>query len=455
MVPIDAAIKAGPRIIGACPSTVPNVLARRLYSLLWIVFLPLILARLWWKGRREPAYRRHLDERLARFDTTPPGPCLWIHAVSVGETRAAQPLIKALRARYPDVPLLLTHMTPTGRATAAELYTRDDPAVTSIYLPYDLPWLQRRFLAHYRPLAGAVMETEVWPNLVGACVHAKCPLMLVNARLSERSAKRYQRLGQLAEATFAGFELIAAQAAADAARLSALGGRGVRVTGNIKFDNHPSQALIDLGRRFRQITGDRAVVLAASTREDEEAPLLAAATALIDAGSLFVIVPRHPQRFDDVTRMAKARGWRVGRRSHSDGPAPSDQIWIGDSMGEMTAYFTLADVTLMGGTWQPLGGQNFIECCAVGTPVLLGPSTFNFAEAAAQALATGAARACADPAEAMAVAGALLANPSEREHMGAAGREFAQTHGGATERTLAHMTPIIDAARSRRANSAR
>lgn len=423
---------------------VSPVFSRAVYSALWILALPFVVARLWWKGRHQAGYRRHLNERFGHYDLRLKPGCIWIHAVSVGETRAAQPLVKSLRQCYPQRDILLTHMTPTGRETSAELYTASDEQVHAVYLPYDLTWLQSRFLAHFRPALGLVMETEVWPNLVAASQRSKVPLLLVNGRLSARSFRRYLRAGKIAKDTFAHLTMIAAQADADAQRFRDLGASAVTVTGNIKFDNHPDPRLIELGRSFRAACSGRPVVLAASTRDGEEAELLAAAAHLIAEGALLVLVPRHPQRFDEVAQLAHKVGYQVGRRSQTPSPASNDQVWIGDSMGEMTAYFAMADVTLMGGTWLPFGGQNFIECCAVGTPVLLGPHTYNFAEAARHALATGAARQYTDCREAFAAAQALCRNDSERQKIGQAGIDFARQHGGATARTVAMLASYIE-----------
>ena len=426
-------------------------LAATLYTGVWALSLPLVMARLWWKGRKQPEYRHHLGERFGRYPGGALDASLWLHAVSVGETRAAAPLVRALRQHYPALPLIITHMTPTGRATGEALYGTNDPMIRSVYLPYDLRRLHHRFLAHFRPLCGTIMETEVWPNLLAQCEAQGVATALVNARLSARSAKRYDTMGAMSRAAFGRFTRIGAQSDADAARIRSLGAHSVCVTGNIKFDNHPDTSQVALGQSFRRGIGQRKVVLAASTREGEEAPLLEAAASLISAGALLVIVPRHPQRFDDVARLAEQAGYRVGRRSRSAGPGADDQIWIGDSMGEMTAYYALADLTLMGGTWLPLGGQNFIECCAVGTPVLLGPSVFNFAQAAEQALACGAGRQCADLTEATALAASLLDNTDALARMGTAGQSFAAAHGGATDRTMVLLTPLIDKALAGRA----
>ncbi len=412
--------------------------------------MPLVVARLWWKGRRQPEYRQHVGERFGRYAVEPSSPCVWIHAVSVGETRAAQPLVTALLAHEPALQVVLTHMTPTGRATAEALYAEHGPRVRSVYLPYDLPWLQRRFLDRFRPVAGVVMETEVWPNLVAACRQRAIPLSLVNGRLSARSLARYLRIEGLAREAFAGFEVVAAQTPADAQRFAALGVTRLEVTGNIKFDIAPDAALRKRGETFRDAIGSRKVVLAASTREGEEALIVAAARPLIDRGVLLVIVPRHPQRFDAVAEHIRAAGLRMHRRSESEAPHDDDEVWLGDSMGEMTAYYALADVALMGGTWLPFGGQNLIECCASGTPVLLGPHTFNFSDASEQAIDAGGALRCDDVDAAVREAGALLEDDARRDEMGRAGEAFATKHGGATARTMALVGPLLDAGGERK-----
>ena len=421
------------------------MLTRPIYTTLWTLALPLVVARLWWKGRRQPEYRQHVAERFGRYAIKPPSPCVWIHAVSVGETRAAQPLVKALLDHDPALSVILTHMTPTGRATAEALYAEHACRVSSVYLPYDIPWLQRRFLDHFRPRVGIVMETEVWPNLVAACQRRGIPLALVNGRLSARSLARYRRIERLARDAFSGFKIVAAQTPADAQRFAELGVTRLEVTGNIKFDIAPDAALQARGEAFRQAIGPRKVVLAASTREGEEALILAAAGNLIDSDALLVIVPRHPQRFDAVASLIREMGLRVSRRSETPGPQTSDQVWLGDSMGEMTAYYTLADVALMGGTWLPFGGQNLIECCASGTPVLLGPHTYNFSDASEQAIEAGGAMRCADVDAAMRGAGVLLEDDARRIEMGRAAEAFARKHGGATARTMALFEPLLDA----------
>lgn len=417
------------------------MLSRLPYTLLWIAALPFVMLRLAWRARRQPAYLKHLGERLGRYGPRAPGRVIWLHAVSVGETRAAEPLVRALLARWPEHSLVLTHMTPTGRATSKALFG-DDARVLRVYLPYDIGWLAQRFLHHFRPDFGVIMETELWPNLLAACRRRQIPVMLANARLSERSARRYARLPALTGLTMGALSALGAQTAADAQRLTALGARRVTVTGNIKFDVAPAPAALALGEAFRARIGERPVLLAASTREGEEAPLLDAFARSAPPSALLMLVPRHPQRFDEVAGLVRARGLALQRRSDEAPVAAHTRVWLGDSMGEMFAYYSAADVALIGGSWLPFGGQNLIEACAVGTPVLVGPHTFNFSEVAERAIEAGAARRAADIDTGVAAALALLGDDARRTAMAAAGRAFADGDRGATARTVAILEEL-------------
>ena len=442
---------------------------RLLYTLLLWLALPLVLLRLAWRGRRQPEYLQQVGERFGRYaspsgerDTgrfqarhsgpsqarhsdpsharhsgaVPGQPWLWLHAVSVGETRAAQPLVAALLQAYPDHALLLTCMTPTGRAAAQEVYAHYGARVNCVYLPYDYPFAIRRFLRHFRPRAGLIMETEVWPNLVAVCNRAAVPLALVNARLSERSAGRYRRLAALARPAFAGLAWVAAQTTSDAGRLRALGARTVHVTGNLKFDVAPAPGLVARGAAWRAARGGRRMLLAASTREGEEVLLLDALPPLLRAGHLLCLVPRHPQRFDEVARMVATRGFTLARRSLGEAAGAETEVWLGDSMGEMPAYYAAADCAFIGGSLLPYGGQNLIEACELGCPVLVGPHTYNFTQAAEAAIAAGAALRVTDAGDLAQRALHLLESPADCARMGAAGRAFSAAHRGATERTM-------------------
>jgi 3-deoxy-D-manno-octulosonic-acid transferase len=408
---------------------------RHLYSLAWLLLLPFAFLYLLWRARKQPAYLRHWRERLgwAPIDTRP---TIWLHAVSVGETRAAAPLVKALRQRHPDHAILLTHATPTGRATGAELFGE---AVAQAYLPYDFPLLVGLFLRRARPILGVIMETEIWPNLYSACARRRIPLFLVNARMSEKSARGYGRFRTLTAPALRGLAGIAAQTLNDAHRLRELGAVAVEISGNVKFDVTPPAESAERARELRALFQGRFVLLLASTREGEEALLLDALAGLELPGLLLVLVPRHPQRFAEVARLLAARGLTYARRSEQ-GPVQADtRVFLGDSMGELAAYYAAADLAYVGGSLLPLGGQNMIEAAAAGCPALFGPHTWNFAEAAEQAVARGAARRVADAGEMAAAVVALQRDPIAREHMREAGLQFAAANRGATERVMAML----------------
>ncbi len=416
---------------------------RYAYTLLLWLLLPYVLLHLWWRARRQPEYLRHIGERFGRYNVRSDKPVIWLHTVSVGETRAAAALVRALRERYPDHQLLLTHTTPTGRAASEQLYGDD---VLRVYLPYDYPFAVRRFLRHFRPQAGVLLETEIWFNLIQGCRDTKVPLLLLNARLSERSARKYARFPQLTRDGLQALTHIAAQTDADAARLKVLSGKEVSVMGNLKFDIEPPEYQIELGETLRGwCKPQRPLFLAASTREGEEALLLDALQHVNIEGLLTIIVPRHPQRFDEVERLIRQRGFRMQRRSHWDSETcdAGTQILLGDSMGEMFAYYTASDVAFIGGSLLPLGGQNLIEAAACGTPVLIGPHTFNFNDATEQAIACGAALRVQDADELIRKVGALLQDDSALRQMGACGLRFANANRGATERATATVTPFL------------
>ena len=411
-----------------------ETLLRAAYALALRLATPAYLARLWWRGRREPGYREHLAERLGFGPAEAPGR-VWIHAVSLGETKAAEPLIAALRARDPALRLLLTHGTATGRAAARALLREGDRAC---WQPWDTPGAVRRFLARHRPAVGVVMETEVWPVLLHEAARAGVPLLLANARLSERSARKGRRLAALMHPALARFDAVLAQTEADAARLRGSGARAVRVAGNLKFEITVSGERLARGAAWKAALG-RPVVLAAVTREGEEAALLAAWRAAPRGEALLVVVPRHPQRFDEVAALVAGAGFTLARRSGFAGDAPAGdalraEVWLGDSLGEMPAWYALADVALLGGSFAPLGGQNLIEAAACGCPLLMGPHTFNFAQAAELAIEAGAARRVDDAGAAVAQALRLLHDGPARQAMGDAGRAFTAAHRGAAAR---------------------
>lgn len=412
-----------------------------LYRLALLLAAPLIPLRLLWRGRRERGYWRHWGERLARGPAPVTG-ALWIHAVSVGEMRAAQPLIAALRIAHPDAPVLLTCMTPTGRATAESLY---GGFAHIVYLPYDYAWLMRRFLRRLRPRVGVMMETELWPNLIRAAAQAGVPLVLANARLSARSARGYARLPALTRASLQRIDSIAAQAEADAARLLELGAASVHVTGNLKFDIEPPADQLERGAAWKAAWGARPVLLAASTREGEETRLLRAFAAAAPDAALLVLVPRHPQRFDAVAGLIEAAGLPYQRRSAAAGTAlnPDTRVLLGDSLGELFAYYAACDVAFVGGSLVPLGGQNLIEAASVGRPVLVGPYTYNFDDATRWAIDAGAALRVSDADDLLDQALTLLGDAPARARMGEAGLAFAARHRGAAARVAELVSALL------------
>ncbi len=416
---------------------------RLLYRLLWWIALPFLPLRLWWRGRREPGYRRLVGERFGRYgaDTPQVRDVVWLHAVSLGETRAAAPLVARILEARPKATILLTHMTATGRAAGAELA---GPRVVQVWLPYDVPFAVEAFLARFAPRVGLLMETEVWPTLVAACARRRIPLFLVNARLSARSLDGYQRATSLTEPTFAALTAAFAQTAADAARLHEAGVHDVKVTGNLKFDLAPPADSVARAGELRHRIGSRPTWVAGCTRDGEEAMILDALDASpLPPGTLTMIVPRHPQRFDDVARLLDARGVAYVRRSEARDVPPSATVLLGDSLGELSAYYAAADVAFVAGNLAPLGGHNLIEAIAAGTPTLVGPHTFNFAEATREAVAAGAASQVPDATALLREIAMLLGDPAMRQRMRAAGTTFLAAHRGATDRLWNELSRSI------------
>jgi len=455
-------------------------MTRWLYS--WLMWLaqPLLRRKLVRRSAQEPGYGQFIDERFGRYDQLVPvhsGPTLWIHAVSLGETRAAAVLVAALRQQLPQMRLLLTHGTATGRAEGLKLLEDGD---LQAWQPWDTPTVVTRFLAHFKPDLGILMETEVWPNLVAACDYLGVPLVLVNARLSDKSLRKTQRLAWLARPAYAALTGVWAQTAQDAQRLRSLGAKVEGVLGNLKFDATPDAAQVAQGKAWRSQL-HRPVVMFASSREGEELALLALLspiktnrpergrlTAASDpvgaapsprmfegvaptniASVQWLIVPRHPQRFDAVAALIESHGFAVQRRSRwgQGGPVTPDTamptIWLGDSLGEMALYYGLADVALLGGSFEPLGGQNLIEAAACGCPVVMGPHTFNFSEVAEQALAAGAAQRVQELTQGVAAGCDIALNQALHQTMGQASADFSGQNRGAVERTTQALLKLL------------
>lgn len=422
---------------------------RFLYSLAWSLALPFVILRLWLRGKQEPGYRQHISERLGWYQAIDTRKFIWVHAVSAGETRAAEPIIRALLQAYPQHHILLTHMTPIGRSTGQSLFANVADRVTQTFIPYDINWMIRRFLRHFKPTICVLIETEVWPNLIAQCKAASIPVTLVNARLSDRSLKKALRLSRLILPAAQAIDYVAAQSGPDAERLRALGVRDICVTGNMKFDVTPPPLMAERGAKLRAYFEQRPVFICASTREGEEALIVDAFMRLQLPRALLIITPRHPQRFEQVASLLSQQQLRFVRRSTLDLnqeelPIPPDtQVFLGDSMGEMYMYYAASDLAFVGGSLVPLGGHNLIEAFAMSRPVITGPHTFNFSEITEQAIDADCAQRASDADNVMQRAQALLDDSAKRQAMGAQAHAFFLQHQGATDRTMRAIEKFI------------
>jgi len=408
---------------------------RFFYSLLLYLLLPLMPLKLLWRSIKQPDYLKHWRERFGFYCVRPNKSVIWLHCVSVGETRAAAPLVKALIQQYPHYQILLSHSTPTGRNASEQLFAN---SVQRVYLPYDVPFAVNRFLKHFNPAIGVLLETELWFNLIATCKQRHIPLLLVNARLSEKSAYGYRKLGNLVSEGLQNLSATAAQTTQDAERLEMLGAKNVQVVGNLKFDVMPPETAYSQGQSLRYLFGkERPVFLAASMRESEETLVLDAIIAAQIPHLLTVIVPRHPQRFNEVEALLQQRGFRYEKRStlHQI-VAAETQVILGDSMGELFNYYASADVCLVGGSLLPYGGQNLIEAMRMSKPVILGEHTFNFKEVSELAVAKCAAWRVKDLAEMTKAIQALIESPKKQAEMGAMGLTLCKSLEGAAQKTI-------------------
>ena len=442
-------------------SCLASACARALYSALMTLGQPLLRRKLARRGQQEPGYLEAIEERFGHYrqPAETASELVWLHAVSLGETRTAAVLLKALRAQHPALRLLLTHGTATGREEGRSLLNAiGRSGDVQVWQPWDSPAAVARFLTHFKPRLGLLMETEIWPNLVAAAKARAMPLILVNGRLSEKSLKQALRMAPLALPAYGALSAVYAQTDADASRFAQLGAPVKGVFGNLKFDAAPSAVHIAQGRAWRRAL-NQPVLMFASSREGEEEEFFAQIKDRLKAyreqaapspGAFKVLVaPRHPQRFDAVAALAAQHGLRVSRRSQwAGGPADSEDalradIWLGDTLGEMALYYALSDAALLGGSFAPLGGQNLIEAAACGCPLVMGPHTFNFTEAAALAQAAGAAQRVTDMAQAVRAALVLMSDERAQAQAAQAGLDFAARHQGAAARTLAALHPLI------------
>ena len=433
-----------------------------LYAALMWLAQPLLRLKLARRSRREPGYGEAAGERFGRYTQPPEAACelVWVHAVSLGEARTAAILVKALRLRHPGIRLLLTHGTATGRAEGAGLLR---PGDVQVWQPWDSRAAVAGFFSHFKPRLGLLMETEVWPNLMAAARSRKLPVVLVNARLSDKSLQQALKLSPLSLPAYGALAAVYAQTEGDAARFGQLGLPVTGVFGNLKFDATPDAVQRAIGKSWRRALA-LPVIMFASSREGEEDLFLEKISAAAGMGrsrpaidsiassssspagaARFLVVPRHPQRFDEVEALARKHGLKVSRRSAwAGGPADNKDalqadLWLGDTLGDMALYYSMSDVALLGGSFAPLGGQNLIEAAACGCPLIMGPHTFNFTEAAELALAAGAARRVADMPAAVGEALRLAGDSPAQASAGLAGLLFAERHRGATDRTLAEL----------------
>jgi 3-deoxy-D-manno-octulosonic-acid transferase len=434
---------------------------RRLYTLLLYLLIPLVLLRLLWRSLSAPAYRCRMGERFGLLPRLRARGGVWVHAVSLGEVQASAPLIQRLLLRHPRLPVLVTTTTPTGSHRLTELFGE---GVMHVYAPYDVPMVIRRFLQASQPLLAIFVETEIWPNILAQCARRSIPTLLANARLSERSARGYAKLGAFTHETFRRLELVAAQSEADAGRFAALGVAPKRlvVTGSIKFDVRLPPSLQEHAAVIKrtwcggQGGVDRPVWIAASTHEGEDEQVLAAHRQVLQQipDALLVLVPRHPERFTRVAQIVQRQGLTLVRRSERRPCSPDTRVFLGDSMGELPMFFAAADLAFVGGSLVPHGGHNLLEPAALGVPVITGPHVFNFSSIAEMLLAADAAAQVDDSGALATRVTAWLRDASTRARVGENGRRVVERNRGALDRLLAMIearlrtaTPALEPSR--------
>lgn len=426
------------------PASPIERLLRGLYSAALYLLAPVTIYHLVWRGFRQSAYLQRWAERYAVYRDAPHGRVLWIHAVSVGEVNAAVPLVQALRRGRPDLRLLVTTITPTGSERVRALWK---DAVEHVYLPYDLPGAVGRFLAHYRPMAALIMETELWPNLLFGCRERGVPVYILNARLSARSLRGYRVLAPLVGRALRTVRTVAAQTHADGRRFVVLGARPEQVveTGNLKYDVSVPEHLDRFAADCRAQCAGRPVWIAASTHEGEEAAVIAMHRQLRGTfpDLLLLWAPRHPERFRPVVEHARAAGWSVSTRSRARWPQRDDAVFVVDTLGELMNFYACADVAFVGGSLQPVGGHNLLEPAAAGTPIVTGPHLHNFAEIAHRLEQAGALAIGADADAVQRAVARLLSDPGARGQMVVAGHALVETGRGALARTLALIEPVL------------
>ncbi len=422
-------------------------LALAMYSALMWCAEPFLRLKLTRRGRVEPGYLLNTEERFGQYtqiaanNPSPAQQFVWVHAVSLGETRTAAVLIAALRERLPKMKLLLTHGTATGRAEGEKLLRMGD---VQVWQAWDTADAAQRFIQHFQPRIGIMMETELWPNMAATCAKYRVPLVIANARMSEKTLSQTKKFDWLARPAYASLAAVWPQSTADADRFKKLGAPVAGVYGNLKFDALVDAAQIAVGKSWR-LKASKPVVMFASSREGEELSLLQYLQKTT-FNVQWLIVPRHPQRFEDVAALIVQHGFNVSKRSAwLDQPdiAEANTIWLGNSLGEMALYYGMSDAALLGGSFEPLGGQNLIEAAACGCPVVMGPSVFNFSESAALAIESGAAFAVDSMPKAVDTVSEMIESRAALDVARAAALQFARAHQGAAEKTATAVVQIL------------
>lgn len=422
----------------------PERVLRGLYSAALYLLVPVTVYHLIWRGFRQAEYFQRWNERYATYRDPPSKGCTWVHAVSVGEVNAAAPLVNALLARDPGTRLLLTTITPTGSARVQALW---GDRVQHVYLPYDLPGMVRRFIAHYRPRLALVMETELWPNLLFGLRDAGVPAYIVNGRLSERSLRGYRALRWLLSRALRTLRRVLAQSSGDASRFEQLGALQPQVTGNLKYDVEPDPGAAAITAEVCARMGRRTAWIAASTHPEEEVPVLAMHQALRVRWPTLLLLwaPRHPERFRPVTQQAVGAGFKVATRKLTRTPGADDDVFVIDTLGELGGFYACAQVAFVGGSLQDIGGHNLLEPAAAGCAVVTGPHLHNFSDIARRMRKAGALCVGDDAAAVVEHLEALLADPAAREAMAVAGRQLVEEGRGALSRTLAAIAADLPA----------
>jgi 3-deoxy-D-manno-octulosonic-acid transferase len=419
---------------------------RTFYLFLSYVLAPLVVPILAWKALRNPDYLDRWEERFGFGRTRTRRRAIWIHAVSVGEVVAASPMVRDLRRRFPEVPVVMTTVTPTGAQRVHGLF--GDEVIHS-YIPYDMPGAVRRFFDRFNPRLAIIMETELWPNLYDECGRRKVPLVMANARVSPRSMKHYRRFVSLFKETLSHGIVLAAQSRRDAERFLLLGADPERthVVGNIKFDAGMPDSVIEEGRELRRRHApDRPVWIAASTHEGEEESVLAAHAELCGEfpGLLLILVPRHPQRFESIAAMVRRRGFTYARRSAGEICGPETDVFLGDTLGELSMLYAAADVAFVGGSLVPIGGHNLLEPAAAALPIVTGPHNFNAEDIVEMLEASGAAAVISRPDQLVSEIGACLRSSKLRRERGDAGRHILDSNRGALDRLISLVMPLME-----------